>query len=60
VDYIHRKNIDPLLTEDLSREREIVNYTDFDTIFENLLYGKSEVDEFGLSKRLDFVSKLIE
>jgi len=60
VDYIHRKNIDPLLTEDLNKEREVVNFTEFDTIFDNLLYGKSEIDEFGLSKRLDFVSKLME
>lgn len=60
VDYIHRKDIDPLLTKDLSNEREIVNFKDFDSVFENLLYGKSVIDEFGLAKRLDFVSKLME
>ena len=60
VDFIHRKNIDPLLTKELNTQREVVNFTDFDSVFESMLYGKSEIDEFGLAKRLDFVSKLME
>jgi hypothetical protein len=49
-----------LLTKELNTQREVVNFTDFDSVFESMLYGKSEIDEFGLAKRLDFVSKLME
>ena len=59
VDYIHRKNVDPMLTKDLDNEREVVNYKDFDSVFDDMLYGKQEIDEVGLAKRLDFVSKLM-
>jgi len=58
VDYVHRKNIDPMLSKDLSEGRDISNLTHFDNIFDTILYGKSKIDEEGLVKRLEFV-KLI-
>lgn len=60
VDYVHRKNIDPMLTKDLNGQRNIINFDTFDSIFEEMLYGKSEIDEAGLIKRLEFVSKIMQ
>jgi hypothetical protein len=59
VDYIHRKNIDPMLTEDLGREREIKNLIYFDNLFNDMLYSERKVDEEGLLKRLEFVIKIL-
>ena len=60
VDYIQRKKIDPSLTEDLDSEREVTNYTEFDGIFESVLYSTTAVDEAGILKRLNFVMKILE
>jgi hypothetical protein len=60
VDYIQRKKIDPSLTEDLDSEREVTNYTEFDEIFESVLYSTTAVDEAGILKRLNFVMKILE
>lgn len=60
VDYIHRKNIDPMLTADLSYDREIKDYKDFDEIITRVLYYESAVDENGLILRLGFVNKILE
>jgi hypothetical protein len=60
VDYIQRKKIDPLLTEDLNSEREVTNYIEFDGIFESMLYSTTAVDEAGILKRLNYVMKILE
>lgn len=60
VDYVHRKNIDPMLTKDLEENRQIENLDYFDSVFENILFGKNEIDEAGLVRRLEFVSKLTD
>ena len=57
VDYIHRKNIDPQLTEVLGRDRKIKDIKDYDHIFEEMLFGeKMVIDEEGLIKRLEFIN----
>jgi hypothetical protein len=58
VDYINRKEIDPMLTNDIGQEFK--DFKDFDDIFEKVLYSKSEVDIVGLTIRLDFVMKILE
>lgn len=58
VDYIHRKNIDPMLTADL--ERTILNYNHFDSLFDSMLFSEMKVDEKGLIERLSFMNKLLE
>jgi hypothetical protein len=60
VDYIQRKKIDPALTVDLEEGRSITNYTEFDAIFESMLYSTTAVDESGILKRLNFVMKILE
>jgi hypothetical protein len=60
VDYIHRKDIDPLLTQDLSSSRDIKSLTDFDSLFKNILYSETKVDVKEIIKRLDFVNKILE
>jgi hypothetical protein len=60
VDYIQRKKIDPALTSDLQDEREITNFTEFDEIFESILYSTTAVNESGILKRLNFVMKILE
>jgi hypothetical protein len=60
VDYIHRKDIDPLLTQDLSSSRDIKSLTDFDILFKNILYSETKVDVKEIIKRLDFVNKILE
>jgi hypothetical protein len=60
VDYIQRKKIDPALTNDLDSERDVTNYTEFDEIFESILYSNTPVDESGILKRLNFVMQILE
>lgn len=60
VDYIQRKKIDPMLTSDLEDERTVTNFTEFDEIFESVLYSTTAVDESGVLKRLNFVMKILE
>jgi hypothetical protein len=60
VDYIQRKRIDPALTADLEEDRTITNYTEFDEIFEKMLFSVNTVDESGILKRLNFVMKILE
>jgi hypothetical protein len=61
VDYIHRKNVDPMLTIDLDNTREKLDLTDYDSIFENALYKQEfKIDERGIILRLDFVMKILE
>lgn len=61
VDYIHRKNVDPMLTIDLDNTREKLDLTDYDGIFENALYKQEfKIDERGIILRLDFVMKILE
>lgn len=59
VDYVHRKNIDPMLTNDLDGDREILTLDYFDSLFDKMLYSEQIVDEKGLYERLDFVLKLM-
>jgi len=58
VDYVQRKNIDPLLTEDIAYDRKIQNYQEFDTVLDETFYFTKEIDEVGLMKRLTFVMAL--
>ena len=58
VDYINRKDIDPMLTNDIGEEFK--EFKDFDDIFDKVLYSKNEVDIVGLTIRLDFVMKILE
>jgi hypothetical protein len=58
VDYINRKDIDPMLTNDIGEEFK--DFKDFDDIFDKFLYSKSEIDIVGLTIRLDFVMKILE
>jgi hypothetical protein len=60
VDFIHRRNIDPMLTEKLDRDRQIKNLTEFDSLFVDILYGQSKIDEDGLILRLEFVNKILQ
>jgi hypothetical protein len=60
VDYVHRKNLDAGLQEDLSRERQIKNLDTFDNLFESCFYTKKEIDENGLILRFGFLNKLID
>jgi hypothetical protein len=58
VDYIHRKNIDPNLTQIISRERAITNSTEYDSIFESILFGeKLVINEERLNLMIEYVSK---
>lgn len=59
VDYVHRKNIDNELTLDLTKRRNISQYNAFDEIFENMLFGKSNIDESLMIKMIGFVDELI-
>jgi hypothetical protein len=59
VDYIHRKNIEQNLTEDLNSEREILDYKSFDEVFEKILYdNKIFMDEAKLVAMLNYVKEL--
>lgn len=60
VDYIHRKNIEPGLTKDLTNERQIKDLKHFDNLFDGMLFTPSEIDENGLILRLGFVNKILE
>lgn len=60
VDYIHRKNIDPMLTADLDGQRSILDYNYFDKIFDTALFTTSEINEEGIAKRLEFVKMIAE
>jgi len=60
VDYIHRKDIDPMLSKDLGRERQIKDLKEFDNLFESILYSESNINEGGLLDRLGFLNKLLE
>lgn len=60
LDYIHRRNIDPMLTADLDNQRTKENLTHFDNLFEEALFlQKKEIDERGLILRLEFVTKIL-
>jgi len=59
VDYIHRKNIEQILTEDLNSDREILDYKAFDEVFEKILYdNKIVMDEAKLVAMLNYVKEL--
>jgi hypothetical protein len=59
VDYIHRKNIEQNLTEDLNSERQILDYKAFDEVFEKILYdNKIVMDEAKLVAMLNYVKEL--
>jgi hypothetical protein len=59
VDYIHRKNIEENLTEDLNGERQILDYTNFDDNFNKILFdNKIVIDEAKLVDMLKFVTQL--
>jgi hypothetical protein len=63
VHYVYKKNIDPMLTSDLEellQDDEFTSTGEFDFIFDTILFSKSEIDESGLLKRLDFVMKILE
>lgn len=61
VDYIHRRGIDPMLTEDLDNGREKKNLTDFDDLFEEAFFLQKEIiDERGLILRLAFITKILK
>jgi hypothetical protein len=59
VDYIHRKNIEPMLTKDLDNEREVQNYNYFDSLFDSILFSEMKIDVEGLKLRLEFVNKML-
>jgi hypothetical protein len=58
VDYINRKEIDPMLSNDIGETFK--DFKDFDDIFEKVLYSESEIDLEGLINRLNFVMKILE
>jgi len=58
VDYINRKEIDPILSNDIGETYK--DFKDFDDIFEKVLYSQSEIDLAGLINRLNFVMKILE
>lgn len=58
VDYVQRKNIDPLLTADIEYDRQILNYDEFDKLLDDAFYFTEEINEAGLMKRLTFVMAL--
>jgi hypothetical protein len=47
-----------MLTKEIDDEREILNLTDYDELFERMLYSPSLIDEEGLMKRLSFINRL--
>jgi hypothetical protein len=55
VDYVQRKNIDPLLSEDISYDRKVKDFQEFDKLIDNAFYFTKEVNEAGLMKRITFV-----
>lgn len=61
VDYIHRKNIEEGLTEDLNESRSITNFDRFDMFFESILLNNQITIDFkGLEARLKFVKNILE
>jgi hypothetical protein len=61
VDYIHTKNLDKGLTDDLSDNRKIKNYTDFDKYFEAILFQNPlPADDSLIKNRLSFVNELLK
>jgi hypothetical protein len=60
VDYVHRKNIDPMLTEQLDSERSVKNLTEYDELFDKMLYTPSSIDESKLIVMLDLVNRMVE
>ena len=59
VDYVQRKNIDPMLTTDIEYDRQVLNYDEFDTIIDEAFYFNEEINEAGLQKRLTYVMALV-
>ena len=59
VDYVQRKNIDPMLTADIEYDRQVLNYDEFDTIIDEAFYFNEEINEAGLQKRLTYVMALV-
>lgn len=61
VDYVHRKNFEAGLTEDLNEERKITNYNTFDKYFDGiLLYNPNPIDAVGIKRRTEFVKMILK